>query len=87
MEDRVVKAIVEQCDVPEEQVRAVLTALEVIRDGASVGTVVQDPSSGAVACRVVEDGVHLWKVTALDGGEWRDMQPRLKGWKVLVEPK
>lgn len=73
--------------IPEEHVRAVLAALEVVRDGLPVGTIVQDPETSALAVRVSENGVHLWKVTALDGGEWRDMQPTLSGWKVLHQPQ
>jgi hypothetical protein len=34
---------------------------------------------------VLEGGVPLWRVTALDGGTWADLQPRLAGWEILRE--
>lgn len=86
-DNAVVAAVSAQCGLEENVVRSVLTALEQTFDGAPVGTVLQDPATGSVAVRVAENGVLLWKVAAVDGGEWKDMQPNLKGWTVLVEPK
>lgn len=84
MENAVVTAVAEAVDgVSEDQVRQVLTALAALKEGDPVGTVLRDPDSGAIAVRVIEDGVPAWKVTAINGGEWRDMQPRLDGWKPL----
>lgn len=70
-------------DLSEDQVRRVLTAVEAIRNGAAVGTIVQDPVTGAVAHRVSEGGIDYWSVTAPNGSIWRDMQPRLDGWTAL----
>lgn len=86
-EDSVVTAVCQTVgdDFTEDQVRRVLAALDGVREGAEIGTVVQDPKSGAVACRVSEAGVPLWRVTALDGSCWRDVQPRLDGWTVIAE--
>jgi len=70
-------------DLSEDQVRRVLTALEAIRDGAPVGTIVKDPTTGAVALRVSDGGVDCWSVSEPGGGHWRDMQPRLEGWTVV----
>jgi hypothetical protein len=86
-DDAVVAAIVATVtDVDEGQVRAVLTALEAIRDGAPVGTLVRDVKTGAVALRVSDGGMPVWKVTAPDGAVWTDLQPRLAGWESLGSP-
>jgi hypothetical protein len=84
VEEPVITAVMEVVkDIPEEHVRQVLTALHTIKEGAPVGTLVRDPASGNIACRVNEGGVPVWKVTAMDGGTWTDMQPRLTGWVEL----
>jgi hypothetical protein len=85
--DSVVTQIVKNVngDVTEDVVRRVFAAYDAILEGAPVGTVVKDPKSGAIACRVSESGVPLWRVTALDGSVWRDVQPQL-GWDVIAEP-
>jgi hypothetical protein len=86
--DAVVKEVVAQVgDIPEDHVRRVLVALDVIKEGAPVGTVVRDAATGAIACRVSEDGVPFWRVTAMTGNQWIDMQPTLDGWTVLVDPE
>lgn len=86
--DAVVKEVVAQVgDIPEDHVRRVLAALDAIREGAVVGTVVQDPKTGAVAVRAVADGVPFWSVSDPSGGSWRDVQPVLKDWTVLVDPE
>lgn len=84
----VVKEVVAQVgDIPEDHVRRVLAALEVIKEGAPVGTVVQDPETCAVAVRVAQDGVPFWLVSTVSGDAWTDMQPQLDGWTVLVDPE
>ena len=88
VDEVVVKAVTAAVgDVTADQVRQVLTAVEAIHSGAAVGTIVEDPKTGAVAHRVDEDGVTFWSVTAPDGAYWRDMQPTLKGWTVLRQAK
>lgn len=86
-DEQTVKAVTANCKVSAANVRAVFAALESVLEGAPVGTLCQDPETGAVALRVKEDGVLLWKVSAVNGAEWRDMQPTLEGWTVLSEPK
>jgi hypothetical protein len=87
MDDSVVAAIVASADVTEAQVRAVLTALDAVRDGEPVGTIMQNPADGSIAVRVAEGGVPFWKVTSLDGNDHRDLQPKLAGWTVLSAPE
>jgi hypothetical protein len=70
-------------DITEEQVKMVLAAVEAVQSGEPVGTVRVNPDSGAVAVRVSDDGVLYWKVSALDGGTWNDMQPSFPGWEKL----
>lgn len=85
-EPSIVKAVTAVVgDLTEDQVRRVLAALESIRDGAPVGSIVQDPKTGAVAHRVREGGVTFWSVTGPDGAYHRDMQPNLVGWKALTK--
>mgnify|MGYP006270721327 CR=1 FL=1 len=88
VEDSVVAAVVSTvADITEDQVRRVLAAVDAVRAGAAVGTIMRQPKTGAVATRVCEGGVPFWAVTAPDGSSWRDMQPRLNGWTVLLEGK
>jgi hypothetical protein len=87
MDDSTVAAIVGTTKLTEAQVRAVLTALEGVRDGEPVGTIMQNPADGSIAVRVAEGGVPFWKVTSLDGNDHRDLQPRLAGWTVLSAPE
>lgn len=87
MDDSTVQAIVGTTKLTETQVRACLTALEGVRDGDPVGTIMQNPADGSIAVRVAEGGVPFWKVTSLDGNDHRDMQPRLAGWTALTAPK
>lgn len=73
-------------DVTEEQVRMVLEAVDRVTNGRAVGTLLSDPASGAIALRVEDNGVQLWRVTAPDGSTWSDMQPDLAGWDTIKEP-
>lgn len=84
--EQLVEAVSSQLpEITDEQVAMVLTALNTVREGSPLGTIVTDPESGAVAVRVSDNGIHMWKVTAPDGGTWGDMQPTLPGWTVLRE--
>lgn len=69
-------------EISDDQVAAVLAAWNAVKSGEPVGTIVED-QSGSVAVRVSEDGVHMWRVSALDGGTWCDMQPTLPGWAYI----
>lgn len=70
--------------IDDQTVAAVMQALKASKEGAPVGTVLRDPSTGAVAHRVTS-GVHLWHVSAPDGSSWTDTQPTLVGWVELVD--
>jgi|688.fasta_scaffold450133_1 hypothetical protein len=87
--DSVVTQIVKNVngEVTEDKVRQVFAAYEAIMEGATVGTVMQDPKTGSVAVRCSENGVPRWKVSAVTGDDWVDMQPRLEGWTVLHDPE
>ena len=84
-------AIVEQIstqlgdNVSSEQVQSVLSAWHTMRSGAAVGTVLHDPVRKAVAHRVEEAGVQVWRCSSVDGSQWSDMQPTLP-WDVLFDP-
>jgi len=73
-------------DVTEEHVRMVLEAVDRVSNGRPVGTLLNDPASGAFALRVEDNGVQMWRVTATDGSTWGDMQPDLPGWVTIKEP-
>lgn len=88
MDNALVSAVAAHCgDITEDDVRRVFDAWHKVKEGSPVGTVVRDPATGAIACRVLEDGVPAWKVTTMTGNEWRDMQPQLKGWTVISSPE
>lgn len=72
--------------VSAEQVSAVLAGLAAAQSGDQVGTLMQDTSTGAVAQRIILDGVHMWRVTKPNGEMWYDMSPKLDGWSVLYSP-
>ena len=69
--------------VTEEQIKSVLLAWDVIRNGSPVGTIMFNPADKAVAYRVSEDGFPLWSVAQLDGTTYRDLSPTLVGWEIL----
>lgn len=83
--EAVVETISAQCpEVSDEHVAMVLAAWNTVISGEPLGTIKKDPVTGNFAVRVSEDGVHKWKVTAPDGGQWSDMQPTLAGWDTLA---
>lgn len=80
----VVHTISDQCpEVTDEHVAMVLEAWNTVLSGEPVGTIKLDPSTGNLARRVSENGIHQWKITAPDGGQWSDLQPTLAGWTKL----
>jgi hypothetical protein len=84
--DAVVDAISQQLpDITTEQVGAVLTKWNEVLNGDALGTIRMDPDTGNVAYRVAQDGIHMWKVSAPDGGQWNDMQPTLP-WTIVHQP-
>lgn len=84
--DSVVLAISSQLpDVSDEQVSAVLETWNAVLQGDPLGTVRLDTASGQIGHRVSIDGVHMWRISAPDGGQWTDMQPTLP-WTVVSTP-
>lgn len=66
-----------------EQVQAVLDAYNAVQEGDPIGTV-RRHESGSVAVRCEQDGLHVWKVTLLDGGQYNDLSAI--NWPVLGKP-
>jgi hypothetical protein len=64
--------------ITRPQVAAVLTAYRAILNGDPVGTIRRNPENGAMAMRVNDNGLHLWRVTVPATGEfYNDLQPTL----------
>lgn len=83
--DTVVATVSDQIpDMTAEQVQAVLTAWNAVRQGDPLGTVRRDDDTGKLAHRVAVDGVHLWRVTGPDGEQYNDMAPTLP-WPAIYE--
>lgn len=82
--EEVVTEISGNCpDVSDEHVAMVLSAWNTVLNGSPLGTILRNPETGDIAMRVSELGVHKWRVTATDGGQWADMRPTLPGWEPL----
>jgi hypothetical protein len=73
-------------ELTAEQVALVLDAFNAVRQGDPPGTVCRNPDNGAVAHRVVHDGVHIWRASAPDGLQWNDLNPTLPGWTTIFSP-
>lgn len=71
-------------DMTDEQVQAVLHALNHVRAGDPLGTVRYDAETRKLAHRAILDGVHVWLVTAQDGERYIDHNPTLP-WVVIRE--
>lgn len=71
-------------ELTDESVMAVLAEQNVVNAGEYVGTVVRDDKTGNVAVRVSVDGKPLWRVVALDNGQWNDLSLTLD-WPVLYQ--
>ena len=72
----------------EQIARAVLTELtgmQTLAEGDVVGTRRMDAQTGAVATRIVRDGVPMWRVSPIEGDDHYDMQPTLD-WNVVYQP-
>jgi hypothetical protein len=79
-----VRAVTAQvADLTEEQVKAVLTAVQRVQGGDPVGTVLEEHGTGNIAVRVSDQGVPYWHVTSLNGSISNDQQGTLAGWTVL----
>lgn len=67
------------------QVAAVLAAYKNILEGDAIGTLRRNPANGDLAMRVVDNGLHLWRVMPANGDPiYNDLQPTLVGW-ILAE--
>jgi hypothetical protein len=44
---------------------------------------ITDAVVATVSEQCPENGIHQWKVTSPDGGQWSDLQPTLAGWDQL----
>jgi hypothetical protein len=62
----------------------ILAAYVNVMEGDPVGTILRNPETGAVAVRAVVDGLHIWRVSAPDGDQYNDLQPRLEGWEKIA---
>lgn len=69
-------------DLTPEQVHAVLAAWNHVREGDPVGVVRRDEATGAIAHRVDDHGVHIWRISAPDGDQYNDLEPTL-AWPVI----
>jgi hypothetical protein len=87
VKDAVVTAVAEIVGLSDDQVRQVFAAFRMVQEGAAVGTIAKDPETGAVAVRVTENGLPVWKVNTVSGDEWKDAQPHLDGWEILFQPE
>jgi hypothetical protein len=76
---------IEDGEVLPSFVRRVLTAWQEIRNGDPVGTTRRNPDTGAIAHRVNDNGLHLWRISAPDGTQYNDTQPTLD-WPKLGAP-
>lgn len=69
--------------ITSNQVAAVLAAYANIMGGDQVGTIRRNPENGAIAMRVSDNGLHMWRVSVPDGEQYNDLQPTLD-WPVLT---
>jgi hypothetical protein len=87
VKDAVVTAVAEAVGLSDDQVRQVFAAFRMVQEGDPVGTIAKDPETGAVAVRVSQNGLPVWKINTVSGDEWQDAQPRLDGWEILFQPE
>lgn len=74
-------------DVDDTLVTRVLTALNFVYEGPSVGTVLQNTDTGEIAHRIAENGVITWRVTKTNGEVWGAHPATLPGsWTTLYTP-
>lgn len=71
-------------DLTPEQIAQVLSAWNTVRSGDPIGTVVRNPDTGAIAHRVSESGVYVWRCSHPDGTQWSDLSPTLPGWTTVA---
>ena len=69
-------------DLDETQINSVLEALNKVREGDEIGTVLRNNETGAIAHRVDSEGIALWRVSEPNGTQYNDMQPSLPWTKI-----
>ena len=72
--------------ITPDVIHTVLTAWNAVRQGDPVGMIRRDETTGAVATRVEDSGVQMWKCSGKDGSVWSDLQPTLASWTVIYDP-
>jgi hypothetical protein len=65
-------------------VAAILAAYVNVMEGDPVGTIVRNPENGSVAVRAEDNGLHIWRVSCVDGSVYNDLQPTLLGWEKIA---
>ena len=71
--------VASEADTPitTAQVSAVIAAYHNVTSGDPVGTMRHNPESGAIAIRVNQEGLILWRVSDPNGDFYNDLQPTL----------
>jgi hypothetical protein len=71
--------VASEADTPitTAQVSAVIAAYHNVTGGDPVGTMRHNPESGAIAIRVNQEGLILWRVSDPNGDFYNDLQPTL----------
>lgn len=69
----------------EQQVSTILAGFNAVRAGDPLGRVCRNPTTGEIAHRVDEDGLHRWRVSPPDAPFYRIDEPTLPKWDVLYE--
>jgi hypothetical protein len=59
------------------QAAAVIAAYHNVVSGDPVGTMRRDPETGAIALKVLDNGLFIWRVNVPDGTFYNDLQPTL----------
>ena len=67
------------------QIQTVLSAFNTIQAGDPLGMVRRDSVSGAIATRVAQNGVQMWRVNLPDGSSYSHLQPTLT-WDAIYSP-
>lgn len=80
--DPLLEQVAAIAEVTVAQAAAVIAAWHSIHEGDAIGTLRRDPDTGAVALRVMDNNMHMWRVNNPDGTSYNDMQPTLSWPKI-----
>lgn len=69
----------------DEQTATVLTGVNAVRGGDPLGKVCRNSTTGEIAHRVDDDGVHRWRVSPPDAPIYTSDESTMPGWDVLYE--